>query len=276
MEDINDLYKRIAERDRGFKTFVWNPKKKAFFGRTGASWFKILLFYVIFYLCLTAFFALNFSAFYQTLDIHHLPRYTPGDGGSILQKVAYEGKAKATSGQHITDCSDDHNPKEGEVCSFKDTWLTGNCQKAEKWGFNRQSPCILLKLNRMIRWEPEVYETLEELPEKMPQSLKDHIKKSMKENEGKIPRMIWVSCEGEEPADQEYIGPLRYSPWQGFPAYYFPYMNTPGYLPPVVAVQFLSPASHVLISIKCRAWAKNIEHDDMERLGLIHFEMLKD
>ena len=40
--------------------------------------------------------------------------------------------------------------------------------------------------------------------------------------------MVWVSCRGENPADQEYIGPLNYYPWRGFPGYYFPYRNTPG------------------------------------------------
>ncbi|MPC39872.1 Sodium/potassium-transporting ATPase subunit beta-2 [Portunus trituberculatus] len=100
----------------------------------------------------------------------------------------------------------------------------------------------------MIKWVPEVYETLEELPENMPQSLKDHIKSSMELNGGKIPKMIWVSCEGENPADQEYIGPIRYSPWN----------------------------ANVLINIECRAWAKNIVHDRQNRLGLVHFELLKD
>ncbi|XP_045598994.2 sodium/potassium-transporting ATPase subunit beta-2 isoform X2 [Procambarus clarkii] len=256
------------------------------------------------------------AVFYQTLDTNHLPKYTPGGGGSLLRNPAmgfrplprhenvestliwykngdndnikhwvdslnrfikpYEGTSDQISGQHITDCSEDNPPKEGEVCKFQDTWLTDRCQKGESWGYMRESPCILLKLNKMIKWVPEVYEKLDELPDAMPQSLKDHIKTSMEENQGKIPRMIWVSCEGENPADQEYIGPITYSPWQGFPAYYFPYMHNPGYLSPIVAVQFNAPASYVLINIECRAWAKNIKHDRQDRLGLVHFELMKD
>ena len=88
--------------------------------------------------------------------------------------------------------------------------------------------------------------------------------------------MIWISCKGENPADQEYIGPLQYSPWRGFPDYYFPYRNTPGYLSPIVAIEFTNPQPFVLINIECKAWAKNIRHDRGNRLGLVHFEMLKD
>lgn len=55
--------------------------------------------------------------------------------------------------------------------------------------------------------------------------------------------MIWVSCEGENPADVENIGPVEYFPGQGFPGYYYPFMNTEGYLSPLVAIQFKRPTS---------------------------------
>lgn len=52
---------------------------------------------------------------------------------------------------------------------------------------------------------------------------------------------IWVSCEGENPADLENIGPVKYFPRRGFPGYYFPYQNSEGYLSPLVAVHFERP-----------------------------------
>ena len=30
-------------------------------------------------------------------------------------------------------------------------------------------------------------------------------------------RVIWLSCEGETPADTENMGPVTYTPWHGFP-----------------------------------------------------------
>ena len=31
-------------------------------------------------------------------------------------------------------------------------------------------------------------------------------------------RMVWLSCHGATAADEEYLGPMRYTPTQGFPA----------------------------------------------------------
>lgn len=52
---------------------------------------------------------------------------------------------------------------------------------------------------------------------------------------------VWVSCEGENPADVENIGPIEYYPRQGFPGYYYPYENSEGYLSPLVAIHFKQP-----------------------------------
>lgn len=54
---------------------------------------------------------------------------------------------------------------------------------------------------------------------------------------------VWVSCEGENPADVENIGSIKYIPHQGFPHYYFPYKNYEGYLSPFVAVHIEKPMS---------------------------------
>jgi hypothetical protein len=54
---------------------------------------------------------------------------------------------------------------------------------------------------------------------------------------------IWVSCEGESPADVENIGPIKYIPKRGFPGYFYPYKNSEGYLSPVMAIHFERPRS---------------------------------
>ncbi|XP_068244551.1 sodium/potassium-transporting ATPase subunit beta-like isoform X2 [Palaemon carinicauda] len=312
-ERTKQLY---AGKNQDWRKLFWDGDTKELLGRTAINWCKIGVFYVIFYACLAGFFAVMLTVFYQTIDTNHMPKYTPGDGSSLLRNPAmgfrplpraeniestliwykngdnddivhwvealndfikpYEGADGSLSGQHIKECREDVLPGDDEVCKFEDTWLEDKCTKAEKWGYNRESPCIILKLNRMINWIPEVYETIDELPEEMPESLKQHIQQRIDDSNGVMPKMIWVSCKGENPADEEYIGPLKYSPWQGFPAYYFPFRNTPGYLPPIVAVQFDQPQSNVLINVECRAWAKNIKHDRQNRLGLVHFELLKD
>jgi len=54
---------------------------------------------------------------------------------------------------------------------------------------------------------------------------------------------VWVSCEGEYPADKENIGPISYFPSRGFQSYYFPFTNVKGYLSPVIAIHFERPQS---------------------------------
>lgn len=78
----------------------------------------------------------------------------------------------------------------------------------------------------------------------MPESLKRYIR-SIPEKQRNT---IWVSCEGENPADQENIGPIDIiPPHQGFPGYYYPYENAEGYLSPLVAVHFRRPRSKYLL-----------------------------
>ena len=57
---------------------------------------------------------------------------------------------------------------------------------------------------------------------------------------------VWVSCEGENPADVENIGSISYIPKRGFPGYYFPYNNVKGYMSPLVAVWFEKPTCKYL------------------------------
>lgn len=51
-------------------------------------------------------------------------------------------------------------------------------------------------------------------------------------------KQVWISCNGVDDFDKENIKGFRYSP-HGFPAYYYPYKNTPRYLSPLVAVEVL-------------------------------------
>lgn len=76
----------------------------------------------------------------------------------------------------------------------------------------------------------------------MPKDLKDYIA-AEKAKEPLSLNTIWVSCEGENPADQENIGPVHILPRRGFPGYYYPYEHSEGYLSPLVAVHFENPRS---------------------------------
>nr|XP_034832140.1 sodium/potassium-transporting ATPase subunit beta-2-like [Maniola hyperantus] len=150
------------------------------------------------------------------------------------------------------------------------------CTSANKYNYRNAAPCVFLKLNKLLNWTPEPYNTTEDLPSDMPEDLKQHITQVTGRGSA---NEVWVSCQGDTPADVELIGPVQYIPRRGFPSYYFPYTNQEGYLSPVVAVLFekLELKPGMLIGIKCTAWAKNIARDDSAaRRGTVHFELMID
>lgn len=115
----------------------------------------------------------------------------------------------------------------------------GDCTLAKKFGYPEGKPCIFLKLNKIYNWLPSFYTREEELPAYMPESLKTEIKKTDYNQ-----NFVWVSCQGENPADLENLGSsssIKYFSLGGKPGFlgnFFPFTNVKGYLQPLVAVQF--------------------------------------
>ncbi|KAG5881105.1 hypothetical protein JTB14_024350 [Gonioctena quinquepunctata] len=291
---------------------IYRKKDETFLGRTPESWAKIGLFYLIFYGILAALVAICMWVFFQTLD-PRIPKWqldrsligvNPGLGfrpmpnsneestliwfqGSnktsytywvenilqFLDKYYFPSKIAKGNGQ-IKSCSHSDYPAMGEVCEVEvRDW--GECNRDQFFHYHKNSPCIFLKLNKIYGWTPEYYDKVDELPAEMPTKLKEHIRSI---NNTKERQNVWLSCEGENPADVEYLGTITYYPKdiQGFPGYYYPYMNSEGYLSPLVAVKFERPVSGIVINVECRAWAKNIRYSRTERIGSVHFELLID
>ncbi|KAK0160097.1 hypothetical protein PV328_007539 [Microctonus aethiopoides] len=303
----------------GFRIFLWNSETGQFLGRTGASWAKILLFYVIFYGVLCGFFGAMLTVFYQTLD-HKAPKWqmeaslignNPGLGFRPMppdsnvestliwykasNKGNYEhwtsaidefliqyqppkpgstGTAAQAQAEHRVHCDYGKPAPPGKSCNV-DLQKFSPCTGEKAYMYPDYQPCIFLKLNKIFGWLPQFYNDTENLPDNMPNDLKNRIKTAKMRSPEEL-QTIWVSCEGENPADIENIGPIQYKPRSGFPGYFFPYANSPGYLSPLVAVWFESPKRNVLINIECKAWARNIIHDRVERRGSVHFELMVD
>ncbi|XP_077300786.1 sodium/potassium-transporting ATPase subunit nervana 3 isoform X2 [Arctopsyche grandis] len=269
---------------------------------------KILLFYLVFYAVLIGFFAAMLAVFYQTLD-YRTPKWqlsesligsNPGLGFRpmppesnvestlIWYKASDEGNVNYWTneietfletykkGTSATDnrvrCDYNKSPLEdGKVCNVPvEEWKP--CTSSNNFNYHKSAPCIFLKLNKIYNWKPEFYNSTDVLPNIMPEDLKKHIRNEHRASAD----TVWVSCEGENPADNENIGAIQYIPSRGFPGYYFPFTNVDGYLSPLVAVYFEKPKTGVLINIECKAWAKNIYHDRHERRGSVHFELMVD
>ncbi|XP_045511177.1 sodium/potassium-transporting ATPase subunit beta-2-like [Colias croceus] len=293
-----------------FSDFVYNDETGTIMGRTPESWGKIILFYVIFYGALIGLFSICMVTFLQQFINPRVPRLqqdggligtSPGLGFRPLPEdvrstlIWYKGtgydsyrfwedqlidflsvyKKKgqtAGAGQNIFNCDFRNLPPPGKVC---DVDIRGfePCTEENHFSYHKSSPCIFLKLNKIFGWRPEFYNDTNNLPLSMPPELQSSIKNITGYNRDAA-NMIWVSCQGETPTDQENIGPITYLPYPGFPGYFYPYNNAEGYLSPLVAVHLQSPATGIVINIECRAWARNIKYDRKEKLGVVHFELM--
>ena len=48
----------------------------------------------------------------------------------------------------------------------------GPCTSDNHYGFKDGQPCILIKLNKIYKWSPEPYETEDDMPENVPETIK--------------------------------------------------------------------------------------------------------
>uniref|UniRef100_A0A4W6DLD5 Sodium/potassium-transporting ATPase subunit beta n=1 Tax=Lates calcarifer TaxID=8187 RepID=A0A4W6DLD5_LATCA len=256
------------DSDGGWRKFLWNSEKKEFLGRTGGSWFKIFLFYVIFYGCLAGIFIGTIQALLLTLSnykptyqdrvappgLSHTPRSDKSEiAFSISDKDSYTKYTKSmddflqpyddelqTDQMKFEDCgvtpqsyrdrgSLEHEAGQKKACRFHRSWL-GSCSGVgdTSYGFKEGKPCIIVKLNRIVNFRPRVPSDNQSLPDAL---------------QGKVmPNLIPIYCKNKREEDKSKIGEIKYfGLGEGFPLQYYPYYGKllhPQYLQPLVAIQF--------------------------------------
>merc|ERR1712027_219753 len=98
---------------------------------------------------------------------------------------------------------------------------------------------------------------------------------SRKESSVASPSPVLVTCQGENPADVEGFDSFEYFPKDaGLSETYFPYLNQDDYQSPLVAVQVNNANPGQLLHIECRAWAKNMNYNRRDRVGIVRFELI--
>ena len=172
---------------------------------------------------------------------------------------------------------EDFKPGDRQYCKVDSSeFLTDNCTEANNYGYPQGTPCVLLKLNKVSKhpytshcapmiipgqndvsysrypnpiplqiygWNPKPYDKKKKLPENAPKSLKDFVTKWETDHADRVGHMVWLSCEGENPADVENIGEIKYFPYPGIPTYYFPFNNQKDYKSPIVMAHLTAPKS---------------------------------
>ncbi|XP_066147158.1 sodium/potassium-transporting ATPase subunit beta-1 [Euwallacea fornicatus] len=289
-----------------FKKAIYDPNTKSVLGRTGKSWGQLLIFYAIFYAVLAALFAICMQGLFATLSDKEptwqleksLIGTNPGLGFRPISERTEEGSliwynmtngtdikkwvglidkflepySYNQTGERFVPCDFDKTPPEGKVC-VTDLSNLGNCNAGRDYGYNSLSPCIFLKLNRIFGWEPDYYTSP---VSGMPEELELHINSTREKNELAL-KQIWVSCEGVDDIDKENVKGFNYFP-HGMASYYYPYRNYQNYTSPIVAVEIVNLTPNVIVSIECRAWAKNIRYNggSLDRAGSVQFELQVD
>ncbi|XP_064081240.1 sodium/potassium-transporting ATPase subunit beta-like isoform X6 [Macrobrachium nipponense] len=162
------------------------------------------------------------------------------------------------SKSNLRECGPDNYP-DGSTdifCVFKDEWINNACNEEMSFGYPRH-PCLFLLLNKVEKWVPVTYQSLDELPQSMPVDLRNHIAEVTENNDGKLPEMVWIHCEGQTPVDVENLGTIKYySPWNdwhGIPAYYFPYKDNPDYMAPMLQIQLDKP-QRICFTFTLNSW----------------------
>jgi len=180
--------------------------------------------------------------------------------------------SKEPKPSNLVDCSKAKLTNDAQFCKFDISVLSG-CA-GDNFGYDKGQPCIILKLNKIFGLIPQYCNDTKNLPEKakdMPETLKKRINAVTTKNKNQV----WVECHGENAADQESLGPIKYFPREGgFPSTYFPFLNQKGYHSPLVAVKFMKPKVGQFLHVECRAWAGNIGYHKRDRIGRAHFELM--
>ncbi|VDI44568.1 sodium/potassium-transporting ATPase subunit beta [Mytilus galloprovincialis] len=281
--------------------FFFDSENGKVLGKTFQQWLFGALFYIAFYCCIVALMLACGAVVYQTLD-WNMPRLTaqnsilqlsPSLGFrplpdssttlirfikgnkrqySILQDnleaylLFYENQNQVTDTGAMVDCKT-YNKRRPQLewdkaCRFELQDLGKKCIKQQDFGMRYGQPCVLLKLNRVFDWHPENYHNDSDIPSE----IKDTY----------LPYYVHLKCFGVTPADEDNMGRIEYYPAGGFHFKYFPFRNQQGYRSPLVFVRFPSMSMHILVMIECRAYARNIRQNSVERVGTVRFELLVD
>uniref|UniRef100_A0A914D4L0 Sodium/potassium-transporting ATPase subunit beta n=1 Tax=Acrobeloides nanus TaxID=290746 RepID=A0A914D4L0_9BILA len=261
---------------------------------------KLIGFYVVFYTCLSAIFFLFLSLYLGTLD-YEIPRFygkgtvignKPGigyqpwlidDPDSTLIKfipnkrssyahyvsAIKEYLAKYENTTNTRNCTGNESNLEivrdwklteerKPACRFDlKIFKDFGCNETNDFGFAENKPCVVLSLNRLIGWMPT------ELEGEIPKEISDRYQKGF----------ITFNCYGVHDWDKKNIGEIEYIPSAGIDIRFYPYAVMPNYHQPITMVKFNNLIKNVLIKVECRAYAGNIVHDIINRLGLVRFEI---
>ncbi|XP_072295633.1 sodium/potassium-transporting ATPase subunit beta-1a [Eucyclogobius newberryi] len=284
------------ENEGGWKTFIWNSERKEFLGRTGCSWAKITLFYIIFYGCLAGIFIGTIQAMLVTLS-NYKPTYQdrvapPGlshTPRSVKSEIAFNLNDPDTFNKYIASVTlllkkyndkmqtDDMKYEDCglEPLSYKDRGTLESDQgvrKACRFSRSLLGPCSgegeTEPSYGFKEGKPCLIVKLNRIVNYRPRvpsndSIPEPLMSSLS------PNLIPIFCKNKRDEDKHKIGEIKYHGIKGgFPLQYYPYYGKllhPQYLQPLVAVQFTNLTLGEELRIECKVFGKNIGYSEKDR-----------
>lgn len=149
-----------------------------------------------------------------------------------------EPYTSAELSKKVIDCSE-MTPNASQVCLFRSSWLD-DCNIENGWCYSKNEPCILLTFVEKSNFVPNLFESLDQIPQNMPKELAQEITYAYEEEHIMIDQ-VWVFC----------TNAIDHSPQQGFSERAFSNNLLDNYLRPIVAVQYKVNGS---ISSECTLW----------------------
>ncbi|CAF1151442.1 unnamed protein product [Adineta steineri] len=290
----------------GLGSAVYDSKRKQFLGRDGAGWGKLGVFYFFFYIGLAGFFCAMLAIFMAFTPRDH-PRYTtdesrmetrsnplaPGlgfrpqpdvDKNLIFLDKTSDNEGKSPYAESLDQylqiyywkqgerkATNEDGDEEGDTSTVQEFNIAnpGGCVSGNDYGYKNGRPCVLVKMNKIVGFEP--------IPGYAP---------GEKGNStcGPKPSEIAVHCQGEYPADVDNMGPITYMSEKGqdrkcgsLDTKWFPYHGKSDrknvYQAPYIWVQFEQPKPNVLINVICRVYGQNIHYDKKTGRALTRFQI---
>ncbi|KAF7492255.1 Sodium/potassium-transporting ATPase subunit beta [Sarcoptes scabiei] len=147
-------------------------------------------------------------------------------------------------------------PKE-TVCLFDLNTIDRECLKSD-YGYMSGRPCIFIVFNNIRDWSPKTAATNQTEP---------------------TTNIIDLECTANTQFDAENVGPMDFTPFQGFSSIYFPYEGQPNYQAPFVVLRLQSPTQNVGIGLTCKLLIpkhsndKTNEEEETEPLSYIPFNI---
>lgn len=285
-----------------YMTFIYNKQEGTCLGRTAKSWVQIVVFYIIFYTCLAAFWLACLAVFLRTID-RSLPRYygkgtiigaNPGVGYQPWLKEDPESTLirfnlrDPESYSHYTDALEAYLQKYNNInrtrkCTgsesnsdiIKDGKVSDEGVEACRFDLSifQRRGCSKENGYGFKDGKPCIIVSLNRLIGWTPIGYDDG--EVPKEVQGRYKKnAIAFHCDGIYQHDKELVGPVTYLPPEGIDGRFYPYAVMENYHQPIAMVKFTGLPKNRLVMVECRAYAKNIEQETESRLGMVTFELL--